>query len=402
VRGLPGQPGITGLWRRIPRAYLLLLGFILLLALIALGVRLAAAGLTAGQDGSSSARSLTPRNVDIQPGGAGHPEYNQMLEELNRAGAEMALISGESFVAAPVVTGGKRGDRTGKTEPAARNAAPGIKAAMTPQPLAKPPDRPAAAPGTGPGPAGREPGDDGALTALLNDLRAAGQTQPELGAFAVEAVSGDRGPAADRGTEAAGSGVRDLYPGLTPGNILYAVTEVAVNSDSPAPVLARVVGGPLRGAGFIGSFQLHGENLTMSFGRFIAPDGGLPAAGGSPRPGQILEVEALAVDPSNNSPALSGQVSRRFLQRWGGLLASSFLDGFGQALSGRGASVTLYGDVVVSGGNRDASMAEVSLEALGQVGRGAASQLERNFGRPPTVIIPAGSPVGILIIGLKS
>jgi hypothetical protein len=164
------------------------------------------------------------------------------------------------------------------------------------------------------------------------------------------------------------------------------VTEAAVDSRVQAPVVATVIGGELGGARLIGAFRQSGETLAISFGRLID-------ASGAEHP-----VEAVAVDPLTSSPALGAEVDTHFLARWGALVASSFLEGFGQAIGDRGTSVTVNGDVVVQGGKAP-SMGEISLEALGQVGSRASGQLEKGFDRPPTVTMPAGSPLGLLILG---
>jgi type IV secretory pathway VirB10-like protein len=129
----------------------------------------------------------------------------------------------------------------------------------------------------------------------------------------------------------------------------------------------------------------------MSFNRVVNLSGG-----------RALNVEALAIDPRTNSPVIPGDVDRHFLERWGALMASSFLDGFGQALSRRGTTVSVYGDVLVQNQDDGPSLTEISLEALGQVGRRAAGQLERNFDRPPTVTVPAGTPVGVFVVDVDA
>jgi type IV secretory pathway VirB10-like protein len=227
------------------------------------------------------------------------------------------------------------------------------------------------------------------VEAIVGDLKGLSKNEP--GSFVVS-FNSEKDPVG--GQSQAGEGDRGeglviaQKPNLEVGTILYAVTELAVDSDVPAPVMARVVEGKFSGVKFIGGFGLRGEKLTLSFTQMIDPQSGTHG------------VEALAVDPNTDSPAISGKVDTHFLSRWGGLVASSFLEGFGGALSDRGTTVSVYGDVVAVDKDR-VSYGDISLEALGQVGSRAATQLEKNFDRAPTVTIPAGSQIGLLILSVK-
>jgi type IV secretory pathway VirB10-like protein len=328
----------------------------------------------------SSAAGLTPRNVEGTAGGPGTPEYNALIEELNRSGARAAREKGQSFVDTPVGEKIPAQWETQTKDGPAREERKESSVPMAPQPMAKevsPPKKPE-----------RDPArDSGLVQAMVGDLRGLGPKDP--GAFVIS-LNRDNGlpvgprqsPELDSGDGAAPAPIPAL------GSVLYAVTELAVNSDVPAPVMARVIGGELAGTKFLGGFGRHGENVTLTFTRMIAPDG------------SSRSVEALAVDPKTASPAIGANVDRHLLARWGGLLAASFLEGFGGALSDRGTRVSVYGDVVVEGKDY-VDFGEISLEALGQVGSRAANQLEKNFDRPPTMKIPAGSQIGLLILGLK-
>jgi type IV secretory pathway VirB10-like protein len=223
------------------------------------------------------------------------------------------------------------------------------------------------------------------IQAMVGDLQGLELIVP--GSFVVSQSSLDDPAPSASGQENSSSTLNGI-PSLPPGTILYAVTELAVNSDVPAPVMARVVEGKLLGARFMGGFNQYGENLTLSFSQMSFPGSG------------TQEVAALAVDPKTDSPVMSGKIDRHLLSRWGGLIASGFLEGFGGALSNRGTTVSVNGDVV-SVGRENIDYGQISLEALGQVGSRASTQLEKNFDRPPTVTIPAGSAIGLLILSAK-
>jgi hypothetical protein len=347
-----------------PRGWILVIGLIGVIFLMIVGVKTFIWIITQKND-LSSATNLTPRNIDGRTGGLGTQKYNQMVEELDRNEAEKARESGDSFVATPV---GQKVE-VKKTEPMEKAKIVSIE--FPPQKMAKPVEKrevKVAAP------------DNGHLQALLSDLK--GLDPPGPGAFVVSKNQEER----SEPTLISSDSLPKLN--LPVGTILYAVTELAVDSRIKTPVVVRVVEGKLKGARFFGGFTQTEEILTLSFDRLV-----------DTRLGN-REITAMAVDPQTDSPAILGQVDRHLLARWGGLLASSFLEGFGAALGKRGTTVSVYGDVIVQGED-DASLGEISLEALGQVGSRAATRLEQNFEKPPTVIIPAGSPIGLLILDLK-
>jgi hypothetical protein len=384
----------------VPRRWALTLGAFFLALVLGLGVRGFWRAVSGGGDDLGSSVSLTPRNLSGAVGGEGTDEYNKMIDELNRAGAREALAKGKSYVPTPV------GARTAAAEARRPGPKPGPPPPeLPPRPMAPPvgaPPGPNRSPGPAPAPPNSGRSDEtlsrtgaGAAAqtlpddaALLNDLRGLAQRRGQAGQFVARATPG--GPAAVSGTDDGGPVPAAPPEGLEPGRVHFAVTELAADSDVPGPVTARVVSGPLKGARFLGGFERRGERLEMRFQKLAAPWFSEPVG-----------VEALAVDPSTGSPAVRGRVDSHFLERWGGLLASAFLEGFGDAMSDRGTTVTVSGDVLVNGRSGDPSWGELSLEALGTVGRRASGQLEKGFDRPPTVTLPAGSQLGVLITGVR-
>jgi type IV secretory pathway VirB10-like protein len=175
---------------------------------------------------------------------------------------------------------------------------------------------------------------------------------------------------------------------LKPGVILYAVTDVHVDSDLPSPVVATVISGELKGAKAIGSFKRNGDKLAMSFSKLLLSDL------------TEIQVEAYGVDPSTRKGALNAKVDTHFLERWGSLIASSFLEGFGNSMSKRGMRVYHVGDTVVEE-SLGKDMESSAYEAVGKVGERAATQVEKGFDRAPTVEIQRGANIGILIIDRK-
>ncbi len=171
---------------------------------------------------------------------------------------------------------------------------------------------------------------------------------------------------------------------ITPGKILYAMTITASDSDqSGTPVTAKVISGEFRDARFIGSFQRQDERLVIKFTKCVIGD-------------RTFSVEAYAVDPSTSLPAVRSSVDTHFLARWGGLVASSFLEGFGRAISQGGTTTTTaYGTT--------SSMPRLNTQdqlwsAAGVVGQRAGQHFSKNFDIPPTVSLKKDTEIGILVI----
>ncbi len=176
-------------------------------------------------------------------------------------------------------------------------------------------------------------------------------------------------------------------PKVTPfsvGEVLYAVNEIAVNSDVPGPVVAQVLQGPLKGGKFLGSFKRHDEQLLLEFEQFSFNN-------------ETISIEAYAVDPSTSGVAVRSDVDNHYLSRWGGLIASSFLEGFADAVKYSGMETYVQDGAIVQ------SYPEYNLNnqmwiAAGNVGEKLAVPMLQNFYRPPTVFLDPGIGLGVLII----
>ena len=168
------------------------------------------------------------------------------------------------------------------------------------------------------------------------------------------------------------------------GDVLYAMNTIAINSDVPGPVMIELVSGRLRGGKFIGSFVRHNKFLLLKFNAFAYQ-------------GKTYPVDALAVDPATSGVAVRSDVDSHYIERWGGLIAASFLEGFSEAVSNSGTS-TKTSDVSVSVTHPTYSTADQMWIAAGKVGEKLAEPMLENFYRPPTVYLAPGTEMGILIV----
>ncbi|MDR2422724.1 MAG: hypothetical protein LBE01_05030 [Deltaproteobacteria bacterium] len=327
---------------------------------------------------------LIPNTVEAEVGGLGTPDYNRLIEEQNAANAEAAAQDGSSFVPTPV------GLALGR--PALASEAAPLSPAFDAERPARPPLPVKVAPAPHGRPVEPEPAPALPLEPSLGfDLKKAIQLDLKsilagsAGPLSAPTVAIPEAKALSSAQEEARPTA--LGPALRPGDLLAASLTLAVDSDVPTPALAAVTLGPLKGAKLLGKFDKGETGAVLTFNRLIPVDG--PA----------LALEALAVDPKTSKAAIASRVDSHFFQRWGGLLASGFLEGFGTALGDRGGRVYSNGEILFED-RPEKTVADASLEALGQVGRAAGEQFRKGFDRPPTVHVNAGQPLGILILSV--
>lgn len=345
---------------------------------LAVVVVFAAFVIFAPEKPSSSARLVSARSESItgQAGGEGSDEYNDKLKKHDAQQADAALQKGKSFVPTPV---GQRKPVVVKKEDT-RPAPPPVAQVRT-------------------APVRTQATDNAMLKRMMEDLEtldtklsavSAGEGKiVYLREFSEEAPVATHVAAVQETAQPANAPKSGT---LKPGDLLYAIMDVGVNSDVPSAVLATVTSGAYRNARLMGGFQRHDERLVLAFNRAVLPSG------------ETVQLEAYAVDPSTSEASVASSVNTHFFSRWGGLIASAFLEGLGNAKRYSGAQSTIYG----SGGDTTDQMVwnTYSVEdqawiAAGKVGEKAGKIFEKGFDRPPTVRLESGTPVGVLIVNVK-
>ena len=310
-----------------------------------------------------------------QAGGEGSAEYNQKLQKHDDAKADEALKGGQSFVPTPV---GNKKSSVGKKETTPPPAPKVVQVKTAPTRKAQP--------------------DNSLQKRMLEDLAAL-----DAKLSAVSANSGKIIYEKDFSKEVATTETPQeaqaretekpvIQPELKPGDLLYAIIDTGVNSDVPSAVMATVAQGKYRDARLLGGFQRHDERIVLAFNRAILPSG------------QTFQLEAYAVDPDTSEASVASSVDTHFFSRWGGLIASAFLEGLGSAKRYSGSTSTVYG---YGNGTSDQmiwnnySPEDQAWIAAGKVGEKASKIFEKNFDRPPTVHLESGTAVGILILNVK-
>lgn len=185
--------------------------------------------------------------------------------------------------------------------------------------------------------------------------------------------------------------VSTAKPIVKTGDILFAVIDTAVNTDEPGPILATIVSGRLKGSKLIGSFNLppNANKMVVSFNTLSML--------GAPR---TTSVSAFAIDPNTGRTALSSRTNHHYLMRYGSLFASSFLEGFGNAFQAANTAITIGG---TGGGNNitvQSGIGQSALEnaviGLATVGKSWGQQAQLLMNRPTTVLLCAGTGIGVL------
>lgn len=178
-----------------------------------------------------------------------------------------------------------------------------------------------------------------------------------------------------------------------PGTILYAEMISEANSDSPGPIMAQIVQGPLSGARLIGSFQVQRETLVLSFNTLTL---GVSREGDEVN--ETIPIQALAVDTATIGTGVSADVDYHLLQNLGIGFAAAFIQGYGEAM-------TQTGQTIVSDDNgttvtNPALDAQQQLQVATGTALGSAGEtIEELFGnRPVTVKIRSGAGIGVFFL----
>lgn len=182
-------------------------------------------------------------------------------------------------------------------------------------------------------------------------------------------------------------------PFIKAGTILFAVLDTAINSDYPdSPVLATIVAGQFKGAKLLGKLMttkgVSGQQDRVSL-NFTLMD--------MKEWIHSIPVTAFAIDPDTARTVMASNVNYHYLQRFGAIMATSFLEGYGNALLSSGATSTT-GIFGTSSTNPQLSPGQKIAVALGQIGKTLGAVTKNYVNIPPTVKVDSGVGLGILFM----
>lgn len=123
------------------------------------------------------------------------------------------------------------------------------------------------------------------------------------------------------------------------GSILFGVLETEVNSDYPdSPVMVTIVQGPYKGAKLLGKLATtkgvsgQQDRVSLNFTFMNTEEWS-----------QSKPVTAFAIDPDTAKTVLASQVDYHYMQRFGAIMATSFIQGYANALQSSGATTSTSG-----------------------------------------------------------
>lgn len=177
-------------------------------------------------------------------------------------------------------------------------------------------------------------------------------------------------------------------PLMRAGEIVYAVMDIAMNSDYTGPIVATIRGGKFNGARAMGQKQLERDALVVRFNSLS------PADGSGAYPIQAYAVQ-LGDAKDFGITAVKGETDYHVFQRYVLPAAASFVQAFGLSASQKGTTA-----VVTDGGVGTTTPALTQNDryavALGNSMTPLVNDLRTAGQRPITVSTAAGAEIGII------
>ena len=174
---------------------------------------------------------------------------------------------------------------------------------------------------------------------------------------------------------------------ISAGSILYGETLNAADSDNPAPIVVEVLQGPNKGLRLVGSgtASAYGDGFAIEFDTLVD-------LAGSTQP-----VSAIGLDGFDGDLAVASSKDLRILERYGPLLASSFIEGFARSAA-RTGSTTVIANGSATVATEKPTGKEHLYSALGEAGGRLATDLAANAPKGTKVMLEAGHPIGVLFV----
>ena len=177
------------------------------------------------------------------------------------------------------------------------------------------------------------------------------------------------------------------HPLVRGGEIRYAQTDIALDTDFQGPVRMTFLEGNLRGYTGMGTFELNelGAKMKLKIDTLFDPDG------------QNYQVSGWVLDPNTTLWAMSSEVDRHIIYRYGGFGLGVVLGAFKTLAENRATiSQTVTPDGTVSEQTRDPDGKQVTWTVLGEFGELFEEAFRENLNRPITVRLHPDEEAGVL------
>lgn len=182
-------------------------------------------------------------------------------------------------------------------------------------------------------------------------------------------------------------------PLIKAGTIIFGVLDTTVNSDYPdSPVMVTIVDGKYKGAKLLGKLTttkgVSGQMDRVSLNFTLMNMDEWPKS---------KTVTAYAIDPDTARTVLATNVDYHYLQRFGAIMATSFVQGYANAIA-TSSSTSTTGIFGTSTTHPELSPGQKLATAVGQIGQNLGSVTQNYVNIPPTVRVDSGVGLGILFM----
>lgn len=226
---------------------------------------------------------------------------------------------------------------------------------------------------------------------LMDKLVRAELEQPQPMSVAWNYAQPNRGvlaPDGESDTDSAGVDDEPMvceYRRVRAGTTLFGTTDLALNSDVGGSVSVTIRSGVLNGYRMLGQFERKDKWLRIVLDRLVAKD-------------EVVSIDAIALDMDTTLNAVSGDVNRHIMYRYGWWGVGAVLKGLGKAaeLSSRGDVIYSEGGHVVQSTNTTTKK-EVKI-ALGELGEDMGDEAKKRLNRPITVSLDRNEQIGVFIL----
>lgn len=204
--------------------------------------------------------------------------------------------------------------------------------------------------------------------------KAAGFTRNEDGSTRFEAGDGASGGTCES-------------PLIRGGEIRYAQTDIALNTDFQGPVRMTFLDGKIAGYVGLGSFELNelGAMMKLKIDTIFDPDG------------QRYQVSGYVLDPDTTLWAMRSDVDYHIIYRYGGFGLGTILSAFSTLADNRAQeSEIITPDGTQSTVYRDPDGKQVTWTVLGEFSRLFEEAFRDNLNRPITVTLDPQEETGVL------